>query len=124
MKRLVYCVSLLLLTSILLVCMTSCTNLDKAEKRLTEAGYTVMRAGEGAPEDMVDKVDEDVEANLKATAGPNGEWVTVIRFKDEEIAKKFYDLQAKAYAEKYFMTVLRDGRTVIYGWTEGVKLAK
>ena len=122
MKRLVSYLILLTLALSVLLSLASCTNFDRAEERLVEAGYNVMRGGKGAPEDMVGAVDEDVEANMKATAGPNGEWVTVIRFKEKDLAKEFYDLQAKAYAEKYFMSVKRDGRTVIYGWTAAVEL--
>ena len=121
MKRIL---SYLLLATLFVLMLASCTNFDKAEERLVEAGYTVVRAGEGAPEHMVDATDEDVEANLNATAGPNGEWVKVVRFKDKELAKTFYEMQLSSYKDKYFMTVERDGKTVIFGWTEAVKLVK
>ena len=116
--------SYLLLITLAVLMLSSCTNLDRAESRLRDAGYTVVRAGEGAPEHLVDAVDEDVEANLNATAGPNGEWVKVVRFKDKELAKKFYDLQVASYKDKYFMSVKRDGKTVIFGWTEAVEIVK
>ena len=121
MKRVL---SYLLLSTLILLALASCTNFDKSEQRLIEAGYTVVRAGEGAPENMVNATDEKVEANLNATAGPNGEWVKVVRFKDKELAKSFYEMQLTSYKDKYFMTVKRDGKTVIFGWTAAVELVK
>lgn len=126
MKRCSLYLSLLLIATLLMALLTSCgnVNLDRAEKRLTEAGYTVTRAGEGAPEHLVDKVDKDVEANMKATKTGSGEWVTLIRFQEKDTAKTFYELQKKSYGDKYFMTVLLEGRTVIYGWSTAVEIAK
>ena len=113
----------LLAATLLALALASCTNFDRVEWRLTEAGYTVVRAGEGAPEHLVSSVDEDVEANLNAT-GPNGDWVKIVRFKEKELAKQFYEMQLESYGDNLLITVERDGKTVIFGWTSAVDIAK
>ena len=100
------------------------TNLDSAAKKLTDAGYTVTRLGEGADGVYADAADEDVAATVSATAGPNGEWLTLIRFHDKSIAEEYYRLQKDYYATSYFMTVELKGNTVIYGWTAAYDVIK
>ena len=100
------------------------TNLDSAAKKLADAGYTVTRLGEGAEGVYADAADEDVAATVSATAGPNGEWLTIIKFHDKNVAEEFYRLQRNAYETSYFMTVKLDGHTVIYGWTTAYNLIK
>ena len=100
------------------------TNLDSAAKKLADAGYTVTRLGEGADGVYADAADEDVAATVSATAGPNGEWLTIIKFHDKNVAEEFYRLQRNAYETSYFMTVKLDGHTVIYGWTTAYNLIK
>ena len=123
-NRVIRAVSFLLLAVACMAVLTACVNFDKAEEKLIEAGYTVVRYGEGAPEHLVDAVDEDVVSSLKATGGPNGEHITIIRFKDKEKAKQFEELEKLAHKTNYFMTVERDGKTVIYGWTTAYNLIK
>ena len=98
-------------------------NFNRAERRLKEAGYTVIRTGKGAPE-YLQKTEENVEATLTATGGPNGEKITVIRFKDKDMAKTFEELQKKSNESNYFYTVKREGRTVIFGWTTAYEIIK
>ena len=117
-------VSLLLLAVICSLTLTACVSLDKAEEKLLAAGYTVVRTGEGAPEHLVNEVNEDVVSTLKATGGPNGEHITIIRFKDKEKAEQFEKLEKKHYETSYFMTVKREGKTVIYGWTTAYDVIK
>ena len=117
-------ISLLLLSVMLSLLLVSCTNLDSAAKKLADAGYTVTRLGEGANGVYADAADEDVAATVSATAGPNGEWLTIIKFHDKNVAEEFYRLQKNAYKTSYFMTVKLDGHTVIYGWTTAYDLIK
>ena len=114
----------LLLISMCLFLFTACVSLDRAEERLKDAGYTVVRYGKGAPEHLENAVDEDVEATLVATGGPNGEKITLIRFKDKELAKEFEELEKKANEKNYFYTVKREGKVVIFGWTNAYDLIK
>ena len=123
-KRIIRAISLLLLSVMCAGLLAACVNFDKAERRLEEAGYVVSRYGKGAPEHLVDAVDKDVESSIVATGGPNGESISIIRFKEKEFAEKFYELQKKTNGSKYFMTVERDGRTVIYGWTSAYEVIK
>ena len=99
-------------------------NFNRAEKRLLAEGYTVVRYGKGAPEHLVDQVDDRVVASMEATGGPNGERISVIRFKEKSLAKEFESLQKKANETNYFYTVKREGKTVIYGWTTSYKIIK
>ena len=126
LKVLIPAVAALLLVAIAvsLIVILSGFRFDRAEKKLLEEGYTVVRYGKGAPEHLVEQVDENVVASLKATGGPNGEHITVIEFKDKSLAKEFTELQEKANETNYFYTVKRSGKTVIYGWTTAYKIIK
>lgn len=117
-------VALVLLAALIvtLVLLLSGVNFDRAERRLRKEGYTVVRYGKGAPEHLQDAADRDVEASLVATGGPNGEKITLIRFKDRGLAKDFERLEKKANEENYFFTVVREGRTVIFGWTNAYEV--
>lgn len=117
-------ISLFLLAVICILTLTACVSLDRAEEKLIEAGYTVVRYGEGAPAHLESAVDENVVSSLKATGGPNGEHITIIRFKDKETAEQFEALEKKYYENSYFMTVKREGKTVIYGWTAAYEVIK
>lgn len=119
----VIAVVLLIALTLALILIFGRFNLNRAERRLADAGYTVIRTGKGAPEHL-QKTDEDVVATLSATGGPNGEQITVIRFKDKEVAKSFEELQKKAYESNYFYTVKREGKVVIYGWTNAYDIIK
>lgn len=123
-NKMIRLLSLTLLTVICLLTLSACVSFDRAERRLIEAGYNVVRTGEGAPEHLAEPESEDVVSTLKATGGPNGEHITVIRFKDKEKAEVFESLQKKYYEKSYFMTVVREGKTVIYGWTAAYDLIK
>lgn len=123
-KRMIRAVSCFILAAMCVCLLAACVNLDRAEESLREAGYTVVRYGKGAPEHLVDAVDENVKSSLVATGGPNGEQITIIRFKDKDLAKQYEQLQKKAYETSYFYTVARDGKTVIVGWTNAYDLIK
>lgn len=123
-KRIIRAVSCFILAAMCVCLLAACVNLDRAEESLREAGYTVVRYGKGAPEHLVDAVDENVKSSLVATGGPNGEQITIIRFKDKDLAKQYEELQKKTYETSYFYTVKRDGKTVIVGWTNAYDLIK
>ena len=123
-KRMIRAISCLLLAVTCICLLSACVNFDRAEESLREAGYTVVRYGEGAPEHLVDAVDENVKSSLIATGGPNGEQITIIRFKDKDLAKQYESLQKKAYETSYFYTVARDGKTVYVGWTNAYDIVK
>ena len=123
-KRMIRAVSCFILAAMCVCLLAACVNLDRAEESLREAGYTVVRYGKGAPEHLVDAVDENVKSSLVATGGPNGEQITIIRFKDKDLAKQYEQLQKKTYETSYFYTVKRDGKTVIVGWTNAYDLIK
>ena len=123
-KRMIRLISCFLLAVMCVCLLAACVNLDRAEESLREAGYTVVRYGKGAPEHLVDAVDENVKSSLVATGGPNGEQITIIRFKDKDLAKQYEQLQKKAYETSYFYTVARDGKTVIVGWTNAYDIIK
>ena len=126
LKLLIPTLAVLLLIAIVvsLIVIFSRFNFDRAEKRLLEEGYTVMRYGKGAPAHLVDQVHEDVVASLEATGGPNGEKITVIQFKSKDVAKEFTELQRTANEKNYFYNVDRSGKTVIYGWTTAYNIIK
>ena len=123
-NKMIRLLSLTLLAVLCVMLLSACVSIDRAEEKLLAAGYTVVRYGEGAPEHLADAVDEKVVSSLKATGGPNGEHITVIRFKDKETAEQFEALEKKYYEDSYFMTVKREGKTVIYGWTAAYDLIK
>ena len=123
-KRMVRLISCVLLGVMCISLLSACVSFDRAEDRLREAGYTVVRYGKGAPDHLVDAVDESVKSSLVATGGPNGEQITIIRFKDKDLAKQYEQLQKKAYETSYFYTVARDGKTVIVGWTNAYDIIK
>ena len=126
MRVVIPTVAVLLLVAIVvsMILIFSGFNFNRAEKRLLAEGYTVVRYGKGAPEHLVDQVDDRVVASMEATGGPNGEKISVIRFKEKSLAKEFESLQKKANETNYFYTVKREGKTVIYGWTTSYKIIK
>ena len=123
-KRMIRAVSCFLLAAMCVCLLSACVNFNRAEDRLREAGYTVVRYGKGAPDHLKNAVDKDVKSSLVATGGPNGEQITVIRFKDKDLAKQYESLQKKAYETSYFYTVKREGKTVIVGWTSAYEVIK
>ena len=113
--------SLLLLCSLLFL-LVSCGSLcDRAEKKLTKEGYTVLRYGEGSQNPLA-ATDEDVITLLKANKG--GVWLYVYEFCDEETALAFYGVWKDKYSRSPNMVAAIDGRTVYRGMREAYEVLK
>ena len=72
--------------------------LARAERILKEGGYNVVyRLGEGAERPTGNP---DVLGRVEGKGGPKGEFITLIKFRDKEIAKTYYN----AIKDQYTMT--------------------
>lgn len=121
MKRFVRPLSLLLLFSLLLLLVSCGTGADRAERRLTKEGYTVLRYGEGS-QNPLSATDKDVRTLLKANRG--GTWLNVYEFYDEATAAAFCDVWRNKYKTSPNMACERDGTTVFRGMREAYEVVK
>ena len=110
MKKMCRVTAFVLLASLLLVSLLSCTNLDSIEKKLKDADYLVRRYDDGTAAEGL--LNEDLHARLVAT-GPKGEYLTVLHFKERKKAEEYYEVFKDEYT--LMQTIILDGNYVMYG---------
>ena len=109
-----------ILAAILVPTVRASRRLDRAERILKEAGYSVVyRSGEGAERPTGNP---DVLGRVEGKGGPKGEFITLIKFRDKEIAKTYYN----AVKDEYTMTqtAVLLGQYVYYGTGTAYELIK
>ena len=128
-KKIVAIVAIIALAAILAVCLVACNNQDTFEKRMKDKGYVVVSMSSEQIHDTISE-DVDVEWAIVATKGDmmsgEGEYVTIVKFKNESDAKDSVS-EALASFEAIGMdgyTAERDGKIVFVGTTNAVNDAK
>ncbi len=100
-----------ILAAILIPTVRGNRRLDRAERILKEEGFNyVIRSGEGT---SVPTGNDDVLGKVEGKGGPKGEFITLIKFRDEEIAKLFYNAAKDQYT--LTLTAVQEGQYVYYG---------
>ena len=125
-KKVMAIVAVIALVAILGICLVAC-NAESYEKKLEKAGY---KATTYTGDDAKDEADSDadvewvvvgVKAEISLASGLDGDFVTVIKFKNTDDAK---DAEADAIEGLGKDCVYRIGKIVISGTEQGVKDAK
>lgn len=116
MKKLLKSLSLGLVVAFMGVILCACvpSNLEKAEARMEEAGYTVISLGEDSDEA------EGLVGGIIATKGDlvNGfETISAMLFDSKDSAKKFYEKWI-AEEEKKEDTIVKQSGKWVYAGTE------
>ena len=102
---------LAILAAILIPMARHNNRLARAERILKEEGYNyVTRTGEGTD---ISTGNNDVLGRVDGQGGPKGEFITLVKFRDEEIAKLFYDALKDEYT--LTLTAVQEGQYVYYG---------
>ncbi len=100
-----------ILAAILIPVIRNNQRLDRAERILKEEGFNlVTRSGEGSSRPTGN---EKVAGRVEGKGGPNGEYITVVKFYNEEDAKLTYDAVKDDFT--MMQTAVREGVYVYYG---------
>lgn len=108
------------IAAIVIPTVRAATRMDRAERRLRDAGFIVTHTVEG-DEGLFD-LHEDLSERVEGMGGPKGEVLTVLKFKEKEKAEEYYDLIKKDYTMTR-IAVLK-GRYVYYGTKTAYELVK
>ena len=117
MKKLLKGLALSLVVAFVGVILCACvpSNLEKAEARMEEAGYTVITIGEDAEEA------EGLIGGIIATKGDlvNGfETISAMLFDSKDSAKKFYEKWISSEEKKDDDTIVKQSGKWVYAGTE------
>ncbi len=109
-----------ILAAVVIPTVRNATRMDRAESRLKEAGYLVLRTREGDGSSF--ELNGDLSDRVEGRGGPKGEVMTVLKFKDREKAEAYY----QAIKDEYTMTrtAVLKGRYVYYGTRTAYELIK
>ena len=108
------------LAGVLIPTVRNATRMDRAARRLEKAGYIVLHTEEG--DDSILPLHEDLAERVEGKGGPNGEYLTVLKFKDKEKAAHYYEVIKDDYTMT--RTAVLKGRYVYYGTRVAYELVK
>ena len=116
-------VGLLLLGTVAAIVIPTVRNanrMDRAERRLEEAGFLVLRTVEGDGSAL--PLDADLAERIEGRGGPNGEVLTILKFKEKEKAETYYNV----IKDNYTLTQIAvlDGQYVYHGTRTAYELVK
>jgi hypothetical protein len=116
-------VGLLLLGTVAAIVIPTVRNanrMDRAERRLEEAGFLVLRTVEGDGSAL--PLDEDLSERIEGRGGPNGEFLKIFKFKDKEKAEAYYEVIKDEYT--LTRTAVLKGKYVYCGTRTAYELVK